>query len=299
MKYAFETDGQLYVLKDDSGPDNHYRLLAHPTQVPFMARLACEEPDANIEVISTSIVDAAAVAASGGDSLDFFKALKVEQGLMRVTEAMRNVSDHPPERGGWRLLGIPESASLQFSYAVYIGNPVSLEFAGRYHPVFLNGGGFAVANQFNMSFINVMANVYDILRFNSSERVDQNRELFFKFCGLEDSSVFKDLVDQPDLQDERNHRARCVVDAWGWNLTQCPAFLTRCITEPEDKEEPAYVRVFKATRVFADFIRHIWLSSITDTKFVPEAFFQRKEDVTSFKKYIKKFGKGIDNHLKA
>jgi hypothetical protein len=297
MKYVFETDGQLYVLRDDSGSDSHYRLLAHPTQVPLMAKLAYEEPDLNVEIISTSIVDAANLDALGAD----LEKIKFEQKLMRVTEAMRNASDHSPDRGGWRPLTIPESAALQLSYAVCIGNIAGLEFAGQFHPVLSSGGGFAVADQFNGFFISIMANTYDILRFNVSEHVNQNRKLFFEFCGLEESSVFKDFFNAKDFSIDRvsNHRASCALHSWFWNLDDAPMFLTRCIAEPEDSDEPEYVRVFKATRMFVDFIRQIWLSVITGVKFVPETFFHHEEDVVSFKKYIKKLNKKIDNHSKA
>lgn len=302
MNYVFESpEGHSHVLRDDT--EDGYRLVAHPTQADFISRLKKE--DFKVEVISVNLVDP-----------------KNSKDVNSILEAMRSAPIHPPEQGGWREITEYEHAALNFS--IRLINPCSINtlFISdllKMHPLIRQGVMFATGGNINNDIIGIMGEVFDILRFNNRKHdkwtklCEPTRTILSFFKLTTPVEIARALKGQmPTCQE--GFRAHVALRAWSSAMCEDPgckdcgsSFLTRCRNNKEylwvqslcggvvNNYDVEVLGWWNGTRLFIEFIRRLWTAGVSNLEFKPEDFFEKEDEVESFKLYIKELNDKLDN----
>jgi len=305
MNYMYEVEGHTHVLRDD-GPDG-FRLLSHPTQAPLIGRLRAA-PEARVEVVSLNLVTPKDDSNEPGD----------------ILEALRTSPGGAPDKGGWREIDAYEHAALELSRRAIEPNLFDSLFMGSVlenHPAVRQGITFATGGQLNRYTLGLMAEIFDILRFNSrkhdtwgTKHIDPPRALL-TFLKLTTPLEIARAINGEAPKSREGLRAHVALRAWtctactaeeeaSKDCDNCPkGFLTRAqksggfmsLIDITNRYDATVMGLWFATRLFVEFFRRLWTAGVCDREFKPEDFFRQESEVEGFKDYIKELDEKLDN----
>ena len=306
MDYLFSYGGHLHVHRLAGNP-KVVRFLSHPSQVTYIEKY-CNTPASRVEVCSVNQFPQL-------DLRDTQEKLDPES----VLDCMGKIKA-APSAGGFRRLTEPEFTAL--SYASQ-GDGMQLAQAPESflrlidsHPLIKGGVGFAYNHAaLPVALLNIMMIVYDIRRFNDPEHPGRYSRLKMFFRLGSPQALFKLHAKQSAGSEltETENRIQLVIQAWMGqeyafmqpaDLEKVPnAFLFRHMYAKKkkymetgmDATKAQLMGCWRANLKFLSFIRALWLSKVEDTKFEPQKFFNREDEVESFLQYIKKVDMLLDN----
>jgi len=302
MNYVYAVDEHKYFLSD--GPGDTCRLMAHPSQSPYIEALRKQTP--------TEVVSVSAVHPEDKDD------------PQAVLQAMREAEEVPPERGGWRPIKDAELAALTFSRLAVDCTPpmisMELQQAMDTHPVVRGGWMYATGGLLTMPAMGLLSEIYDIRRFARKRdpwRVDKlPPKRLLKFLRLHTPVYISMYLSGQKLED-KDMRARVSHQAWhmvcsrsdrpcDFLMRECVMFAGKKATKavfgspsPEEYQEAADVAFaahWMVTKRYVEFMRRLWIAGVSEeTEFTPETFFYQEEEIEGYSRYIKELDKSLDN----
>jgi hypothetical protein len=285
MLYAYQDGAHTHLRQD--GEAQKLRLVLVPSQ---------------FELLSDSYTKGKQIEVCSSGS--FAHCNSVEQVMDRMSQVRL-----PPHNGGWRPLSNEET------YALYLAKVDAVaQLAGGHllptthqalaqHPLIKSGISFAYNGEITLSLIQLMQEIYDILRFCSPEHLDGRSRLKSYFRLHRPETIMKLLIGATPTS---VGQVRAVLATHGWRqqpFQTAPrdeieanpkAFLFRYFFASRDRlrkdnpEERAHgLALWRTTVKYILFVRQLWLNGLGVEPFDPSKFFDRDDEVESFNDYIK------------
>lgn len=292
MKYIYFKDGHTHIRRESDmvKPEGEEvcRYLFHPSQAPSEFNPDVDPPD-HIECCSFNLVT----------GIDLNNPDAVLEAM--VKSAKTNVS---PSRGGFRHLGLYELAAWYLSN-IKITEPEAITEDVRgatfFHPSVRSGLLFTFGNVVPSSAVAVLGHIYDIRRFASTDNSNSSSKLrsYFRLYSPQPMAELlkRNEEKDPSLKDDRLFS---LVTAWSSHpyvglgsakASQDPqAWLYRDmfdlmkLAKSTSIEEMALI-YWKISKRFLNYLSLCWLDALDDVEFLPEKFFNRKDEVEDYYAY--------------
>lgn len=293
MLYTFCNEGHTNILADGA-LDGPVKTVLHPSQFKFLSELYRQRP---VEVCSITALP------------DWHDKATITEQLACVTA--------PAPFGGYRPLGEQELLSL------YIANCDPMEeiqdgelregfLTGlARHPLVKSGISFGFGKNLTIPLIHLMQEVYDVLRFTDTPEQAEDHNFLDYFSMITPEQTAR-LLKNKELEGPIDKRSALAISGWKdqpfADMSQdqaeaCPqAFLFRRFFElyhifikTHNDGEAKAMALFRTTQEFLVFVRRLWMHGLGVETFMPEAYFQRDDEVESFLEQINAVDKSVDS----